>query len=130
MKEYVLNETRFTFDEKGFLKGMAWRENSFMTRGAGLFDLAQPVKYEYENIRLEPNGAVFAQEGDTLTVTYDKLGPNYTLSDAPELAALEGGVSAVLTLRALSDGRSVSMQLKVTNHAKAHETGCLLTVKT
>ena len=94
---YILNGSSFNFNEStGELISLTSPDGrELITRGAGLFDLAVPVKYDYEILRMAPNymnaGAVsFDFTNGTLTVKYLSLGLN--LIPREEIPQIKGGV--------------------------------------
>jgi hypothetical protein len=121
---YILNGTAFDFnDTTGELISLSTPSGRVLiSNGHGLFDLAVPVKYDYEILRMKPNfmnaGKVDFEYGEgTLRVNYRLLGLNMIpREDIPQIA---GGVEAELTLSECPDGRSVSMRLTVRNNCDA-----------
>lgn len=121
---YILNGTAFDFnDTTGELISLTTPYGRVLiSNGHGLFDLAVPVKYDYEILRMKPNfmnaGKVDFEYGEgTLRVNYRLLGLNMIpREDIPQIA---GGVEAELTLSECPDGRSVSMRLTVRNNCDA-----------
>lgn len=125
IKSFKLNETNFSFDEDtGALLSMEIPGvKPMMDGGKGLFDLAWPVHLEYDIQRANPTAAYgkcapsFEYEDGTLKISYEKVAYTMPCDDVPEY---EGGISAVVTLKALEDGKSVSMRLNVKNNSKAN----------
>jgi len=122
---YTLNNTTFTFDTStGALTRLDYPGTpSMIQEGKGLFDLSWPVHTDYDTLRLNPTGKycatppVITYESDTITLAYPSI-PR-TVPTPEGMAELEGGVSAIVTLRACGDGKSVSMRLVVENHSDA-----------
>ncbi|HEY3282468.1 MAG TPA: DUF6259 domain-containing protein [Armatimonadota bacterium] len=81
---------------------------------AGLVDLAYPVE-GFEPLRLATRYSEEARvetSADRVTIHLDKLGPSRSGFQLP------GEVSAVITLRAHPDGRSVLLSCELENHSK------------
>ena len=124
-KAYTLNGAVYTFDvETGALLSLEMDGvKPMMSEGKGLFDLAWPVHLEYDIQRANPTASYgkcapsFEYDDGTLTITYDKV--PYTMP-CDDVAEYEGGISAVVTLKALEDGKSVSMRLNLKNNSKAN----------
>lgn len=121
---YVLNGNRFDFNEMtGELYSLVTPDgNTLISHGAGLFDIAIPVKFDYEILRMTPNfrnaGEVSFEYNDCiLKVNYSSLGINMNIPEIPE--EIDGGVEAALILKECDDGQSVSMKLKVKNNCAA-----------
>ena len=124
---FELNGLKFDFCEcSGELKSLAGGAGEYISDksdGAGLFDLAVPVKYDFEILRMTPNrknaGRVkFDATESEVTIEYFSLGNNIKSDKVDSLAEISGGVYAALTLKALGDGRSVSMRLKLKNNCQ------------
>ena len=121
-----MNGLKFDFNDlTGELRSM---ESSggceFISNGAGLFDLAVPIKYDYEILRMAPNfknaGQVrFHVAEDEAVIEYFALGNNIANDEIDSLPAISGGLRARLTLKALDDGRSASMKLSLENNCGA-----------
>ncbi len=124
-KAYTLNGAVYTFDvETGALLSLELPGvKPMMSEGKGLFDLAWPVHLEYDIQRANPTANYgkcaprFEYEEGTLTIVYDKVPYTMPCDDVPEY---EGGISAVVTLKALEDGKSVSMRLNLKNNSGAN----------
>ncbi len=124
-KAYTLNGAVYTFDvETGALLSLELPGvKPMMSEGKGLFDLAWPVHLEYDIQRANPTANYgkcaprFEYEEGTLTIVYDKVPYTMPCDDVPEY---EGGISAVVTFKALEDGKSVSMRLNLKNNSGAN----------
>ncbi|MCL2816204.1 MAG: hypothetical protein FWD23_16550, partial [Oscillospiraceae bacterium] len=122
---FDLNGLKFDFNDlTGELKSMTpSRGDKFISEGGGLFDIAVPVKYDYEILRMAPNnknaGRVnFHITGGEAVIEYFSLGNNIVNDEIDSLPEISGGIYAALTLKALDDGRSVSMKLHLTNNCE------------
>lgn len=120
---YLLNGNQFDFNERtGELYSLVTPDgDTLISHGAGLFDIAVPVKYDYEILRMTPNfrnadKVRFETSGRILKISYSSLGINMNLSEMPE--EVREGVSAELILEECDDGRSVSMKLKIKNNCR------------
>lgn len=122
---FDLHGLKFDFnDATGELNSMVSREgNGFISNGSGLFDIAVPVKYDYEILRMAPNhknaGKVkFNISANEAVIEYLSLGNNIINGEADNLAGISGGIYAKLILKALDDNRSVSMKLRLKNNCE------------
>ncbi|MBE6587576.1 MAG: hypothetical protein E7647_04075 [Ruminococcaceae bacterium] len=123
-KAYTLNGSVYTFDpETGALLSIELPGTKpMMAEGKGLFDLAWPVHLDYDIQRANPTALygrcapTFEYSDDELKIVYEKVAYTMPCDDVPEY---EGGISATVTLKPLSDGRSVSMRLQLKNNSKA-----------
>ncbi len=123
-KKYTLNGTEYVFDaDTGAVVSLnVPGVKPIMDNGCGLFDIAWPVHYDYEIQRANPTANYgkcapeFSFDGETLEITYSKVPYTMPCDDMPEY---EGGISAKLTLKALPDGKSVSMRLQLKNNSGA-----------
>ena len=118
-----LNGLIFDFNDcTGELKSMISSEGKeFISNGAGLFDIAAPVKYDYEILRMTPNHknaeqVKFHITSNEVVVEYFSLGNNIVNDEIDSLGEISGGVYAALILKALDDSRSVSMKLSLKNN--------------
>ncbi len=125
----ALNGIEFTFDRAtGALAEMALPGVGPMQKlgeagvSDGLVDMAWPVHYEYETMRANPCGAshrkapVIEGDGERITITYDGLPQSF---DVPEIEEeLKGRVYARIEIKALEDGKSVSLRCAVKNNSK------------
>ena len=127
---YTLNDTVFELDKAtGALAELSFpgvgplQKMGGKGRAAGLVDIAWPVHYEYETLRANPCGGShrrppeIAYDGQSLILTYDQLPQTF---DTPEIEdVLAGRLYARIELRAMADGRSVSMRCFVKNNSSA-----------
>ncbi len=123
-KKFILNGTEYVFDtDTGAIASLnVPGVKPLMQNGHGLFDIAWPVHYDYEVQRANPtanygkNAPEFSFDGETLEITYQKVPYTMPCDDVPEY---QGGIFAKVTLKALPDGKSVSMRLYLKNNSKA-----------
>ncbi len=82
---------------------------------SGLLDVAYPIK-EFTPLRLASrfSKAQVLQEGNTVTIRWEVLGPSRGNFQLPE-----GRVSARVTVRPAQDGRTVILSCRIENHSKA-----------
>lgn len=121
---YTLNKTVFVLDkDTGALKSLEYPGVAPMVcGGGGLFDAAWPVHNEYDIQRADPCGKfmkcppAFDFDGKTLTLTYENVPCTLDPSGVDEFS---GGICAVVTLRAMDDGESVAMRLRIKNNSGA-----------
>ena len=120
----TLNKTIFGFDEETGALLFLGNELSgdFIRKGSGIIDIAWPVPLDYENLRLSADGKMrdgtkpeITVSEKEITVFWQRLPSN---TDMPCFSCMEGGVSALVTFRALEDGQSIAMSCKVTNHSE------------
>ncbi len=124
IKKYILNGTEYSFDANtgAVLSLTVPGVKPLMRAGGGLFDIAWPVHCEYDVQRATPTAAYgksspeFSFDGETLEITYRKVPYTMPCDDVPAYA---GGIFARVTLKALPDGRSVSMRLYLKNNSAA-----------
>lgn len=121
---YTLNGTKFAFNrDNGALISLETEGvTPMISDGKGLFDLAWPVHNDYDIQRANPCGAFsfsvpeFNSEDGIITIKYSKV----PCTMNPEgVAEYDGGISAILTLRAHEDGKSVAMRLQLKNNSNA-----------
>ncbi len=131
---YTLNDTTFTFcRETGALLCLEYpgvrpmMKNKALGTGdratyGGLIDIAWPVHYEYETLRANPTGKANSKpprmeyDGKSLTITYDELPRTYDDPDIQE--AVAGGIHVKIELKAMEDGKSVSLRCLLKNNSK------------
>ncbi|MHB1001323.1 MAG: DUF6259 domain-containing protein [Armatimonadota bacterium] len=114
-----LNGLELTFDSQtGSIIKMEYPGPGIMldtdSNQAGLVDVAYPIE-TFEALRLASrysSGADIKKTDDSVTIHWSKLGPNRSWYKS------DGDVSATVVLRALPDGRSVSMSCEVENKSK------------
>jgi len=120
----TLNKTTFRFDEEtGALLFLGSDlSGDLIRKGSGIVDIAWPVPLDYENLRLSADGKVrdgtkpeITVSENEITVFWQRLSSN---TDMPHFDCMDGGVSALVTYRALEDGQSIAMSCKVTNHSE------------
>lgn len=128
--QLTLNNTLFTLDKAtGALVDLTFPGVSSMQKltekntYAGLIDIAWPVHFEYETLRANPTGKVHAvppvidYDDRHITITYSELPQTY---DAPLIEeTLKGRVYARIEMKALEDGKSVSLRCFVRNNSHA-----------
>jgi len=85
------------------------------SESAGLVDLAYPVE-AFAPMRLASrfSKARVAKDENGVTITWDMLGPSRGNFPLPK-----GPVSAVVTIKAAQDGRSVILRCRIENHSTA-----------
>ncbi|MBQ8914612.1 MAG: hypothetical protein IJ046_00375, partial [Clostridia bacterium] len=124
-RAYTLNNTEYIFDaDNGALLSVVHPGvKPIMTEGRGLFDIAWPVHLEYDIQRANPTAAygkcapAFDFDGETLTVTYESVPYTMPCDDVDEY---KDGIFACVTIKALPDGKSVSMRLSLKNNSGAN----------
>lgn len=127
---YTLNGTTFVLDkDTGVLMEMSipgvapfqkMREDG---KAIGLVDLAWPVHYEYETLRANPTAKVhpcaprFESGADHLNIIYDEMPQSYETPEIEDI--LKGRICVRIELRALEDGKSISLRCVVKNNSRA-----------
>lgn len=121
---YTLNNSTFIFDEQtgALLSLEVPGVKPLIVGGKGLFDVAWPVHLEYDIQRANPTASYgkcaprFEERDGAVDVIFDRIPYTMPCDDVPEY---EGGLSARVSLRALDDGKSVSMRLILKNNSNA-----------
>lgn len=116
--EFVLNGLKITIDKKsGSILGLEYPGPGKILEASpeysGLVDVAYPLP-EFEPLRLASEyskNARIEKKGNSVTISWENLGPSR------EKFQLSGKVSATVWIKALPDGRSISLKCRIENQS-------------